>query len=217
MESLLRRLAVIWHALLEGIFPRRCVGCQTEGAVWCAACTATFAPTPPEPFLPKEGSALTGATAFFSYANPSVRQILTGWKYIGDEAYAEVIRTWVKDRSVPPADAIVSIPLHSRRQNARGYNQADIITETIAAQAGIPLIRSLERIRHTAPRARVALEKRGANDLAGVFRVTGPVPARVLLVDDVLTTGATLEAAAQALKDAGAVSVWAVVVARGGA
>ncbi len=214
MESFLRRLAVV---VRDGLFPRHCVGCNGEGAVWCDACASAFQPAPPEPFIPTEGSALAGATAFFSYANPVVRQILTGWKYIGDPAYADVIRTWVAGRSVPAADAVVAVPLHRRRENARGYNQADVIAETMSAASGLPVIRPLVRVRHTAPRARIALEKRGGNDLAGVFKAVGRVPAHVLLVDDVLTTGATLEAAAEALKAAGAVSVWAVVVARGGA
>ncbi len=225
MENLLRRLAVVPRILLDGLFPRRCVACGREGTVWCAECAASFVAPPPEPFVPQEGSALDGATAFFSYANPSVRQILTGWKYIGDEAYAEVIRGWIHPRTgeIPLSArggqggvAVISVPLHRRRENARGYNQADVVAETVATALGIPVLRPLIRARHTPPRARVEHAKRGLHDLQGVFQAAGSVPARVLLADDVLTTGATLEAAAEALKAAGAVSVWAVVVARGG-
>lgn len=113
-------------------------------------------------------------------------------------------------------DAIVPVPLHWRRRLTRGYNQAERIASPLARQLGLPLVSALRRARRTPPQTSLGKSDRLAN-LRQAFRV--PRPGRVrglrlLLVDDVATTGATLDASAAALRQAGAVAVTAVVAAR---
>lgn len=113
-------------------------------------------------------------------------------------------------------DGIVPVPLHWQRRLARGYNQAERIASPLARQLGLPLIPALRRTRRTPPQTSLGKADRLAN-LRQAFRV--PRPGRVqglrlLLVDDVATTGATLDMAAAALKRAGAAGVTAVVAAR---
>ena len=113
-------------------------------------------------------------------------------------------------------DAIVPVPLHWRRRLARGYNQAERIASPLAARLGLPLVPALRRTRRTPPQTSLGKAARLAN-LRQAFRV--PRPGRVrglrlLLVDDVATTGATLDMAAGALRQAGAAGVTAVVAAR---
>ncbi len=115
-------------------------------------------------------------------------------------------------------ELVAPVPLHWRRRLARGYNQAERIARPLAALLGLPYRDLLRRRRLTAPQTGLARAARLANlrqafavRHAGTATVAG---RRVLLVDDVATTGATLEAAAAALKNAGAAGVVAVVAAR---
>jgi ComF family protein len=104
-------------------------------------------------------------------------------------------------------DLIVEVPLHRARHRERGYNQAAVLAECLASRIGVPrLAGALERVRPTPPQARLGPAARRAN-LADAFRVRHPerlAGRNVLIVDDVLTTGATLEACFDALGRAGA-------------
>ena len=117
----------------------------------------------------------------------------------------------------------VPVPLHPRRERARGFNQA----AELARYLDLPVNFALERVRHTVPQVDLPAPRRQGN-VRGAFRLTaGPaglaahkprVPdlskACVLLVDDVTTTGATLDACAQVLRSAGVARVWAITAAR---
>ncbi len=116
------------------------------------------------------------------------------------------------------ADAVTWVPLSSRRRRERGYDQARALAREVARRRGLPLVPLLERVADTPPQARKgAAERREA--MRGLFGVPAraartPVPRRVLLVDDVLTTGATLAACSEALLSGGARDVSALVAAR---
>lgn len=113
-------------------------------------------------------------------------------------------------------DGVVPVPLHWRRRLTRGYNQAERIASPLAGRLGLPLIQALRRARPTPPQTSLGKADRLAN-LRQAFRVPRPGSVRglrLLLVDDVATTGATLDASAAALRQAGAAAVTAVVAAR---
>ena len=113
-------------------------------------------------------------------------------------------------------DRVVPVPLHWRRHLARGYNQAERIARPLAALLGLPFSAALSRGRATPPQSLLGRTQRLAN-LRRAFRVPRPQEVRglhLLLVDDVATTGATLDAAAETLKRAGAAAVTALVAAR---
>jgi len=113
-------------------------------------------------------------------------------------------------------DAVVPVPLHPRRERDRGFNQAECLARRIAPALGIPVRRWLRRIRETAPQARSARSER-MRGLEGAFAARLGIGRgkSVLLVDDVCTTGATLDSCASALVESGVPEVRAVVVARG--
>lgn len=113
-------------------------------------------------------------------------------------------------------DAVVAVPLHWRKRWARGFNQSELLARYIAKRRRIPLLNALRRKRATAVQASLAVAGRRRN-VAGAFivrpgsEITGK---KLLLIDDVMTTGATANACAAALKRAGAKSVSLVTLAR---
>jgi len=113
-------------------------------------------------------------------------------------------------------DIIIPIPLRPKRQRKRGYNQATLLARELAARLERPVVEdALIRTRATAPQVDLNIQERRDN-VRGAFvcRTTGPSGKRVLLVDDVYTTGSTLESAAAALRSVGARSIWAYTLAR---
>jgi ComF family protein len=113
-------------------------------------------------------------------------------------------------------DALVPVPLHPRRRRERGFNQAELLAARLSRVAGIPVRRLIRRSRATPPQAGFDRVERMEN-LRDAFALRRPIPSGgvFLLVDDVSTTGATLDACAAVLREGGASEVFAVVVARG--
>ena len=115
-----------------------------------------------------------------------------------------------------PAELIVPVPLHLDRLRERGYNQAALLARGLSERSGLPIEEeSLVRIKETAPQVALKADERRKN-VRGAFRGQDENlrDRQVLLIDDVCTTGATLEACAEALHEKGARSVWALVLAR---
>ena len=128
------------------------------------------------------------------------------------ERMCEAWNTYCADCQI---DAITYIPLHFTRYFTRGYNQSEILADMLAKRLGIPKIRALRRRRRTSQQARLGLKSRMAN-MAGAFSADekGIAGKRILLVDDVFTTGTTFTAATKALQKAGAAEVYVLSAAR---
>lgn len=112
-------------------------------------------------------------------------------------------------------DLVLPVPLHPERRRTRGFDQAELIARATAREMSLPMRRDLlEKVRHTRPQALLRREQRLAN-MAGAFRVAGTLPgANILLIDDVMTTGATMGDCARACREAGAARVYALTFAR---
>jgi ComF family protein len=112
-------------------------------------------------------------------------------------------------------DGLVPVPLHWSRRLRRGYNQADALARGVARRHRLPLVRGLRRVRATPPQqGDPAARRRNVQDAFAVCAVGRVAGRRLLLVDDVFTTGATLNACARALREAGAAAVGALTLAR---
>ena len=161
---------------------------------------------------------LSGFDEVFSYGSyeGSLRKLIHAYKYGGVQPLAKrfgdlMIRSIPRERRF---DAIVAMPLHWRRRWDRGFNQAALLADEISRRWSVPVLRAVRRARATSPQAGLTNAKRRAN-VRGVFKATRRLDGlRILLVDDVLTTGATAAACARALKRAGASRVAVAAVAR---
>jgi len=206
--------AALVRLFLDAVAPRRCAGCGhvSENPI-CGPCAEQFLGSPaPSP------RRLSGVTAFAAFQfDGAVREVLHRGKFQGDRAALEELARHAAPRlgRAPPPDGLVAVPLGRRRLRQRGYNQAEVVASVLAAAARAPVIRGMVRCRETAPQASRDEGARRAN-IAGAFAWDG-VPLRsasLWLVDDVLTTGATAEAASAVLLEGGARCVSAVVMAR---
>jgi ComF family protein len=151
-----------------------------------------------------------------------VRMALHGLKYAGEQRLAVPLAAAVASRwraAGAGGEILVPVPVHAERARRRGYDQAVLLASEAARLLQLPCVRALERRRNTQPQFDLGRNARRAN-VAGAFAVVGPAQANrvcgrwVVLVDDVVTTGSTLVACAEALYDCGAVAVSAVTVAR---
>ncbi len=215
--------------------PQSCAFCVAPcgSALVCAACRAALprvegaCPTCalPVPAGSRCGACLArpppfaAAYAAFAYAFPLDR-LLQSFKYGGQLAQADFFAEAVAERvarrgpATPWPDALVALPLAPSRQRERGYDQAAEIARRVARIVDIPMARGLRRTRDTAAQAALPWKERAAN-VRGAFAGDPTLAGqRIAIVDDVMTTGATLTAAAQAALRAGARAVEAWAVAR---
>lgn len=220
--------------ILDLVFPARCVGCGASGAFLCPACRLALPPAAPprcarcwRPWRDSGPCAecrlapppFDGLRAAFVYRGVA-QELVRALKYRGTTALAPVMASLMAETARQerlPVDVVVPVPLSGLRRRTRGYNQAEALAGALGGELGLPVRpRALQRRRHTPPQARSADADERRRNVAGAFRVRdGEVAGlRVLLVDDVTTTGATLAACAQALKEAGVPSVWGLAFAR---
>jgi ComF family protein len=165
----------------------------------------------------------TGTRGFdFAYCfgayEGTLRELIHLFKYRGMKPLAGPLSAYLSG-ALPRDqrfDVVVPMPLHWRRRWRRGFNQAELLARRVARSCGIPLKNAVRRIRSTETQAGLSNAKRRDN-VAGAFRLKNPraVQGRhVLLIDDVMTTGATASACALALKRGGAASVTLLALAR---
>jgi ComF family protein len=206
----LARALVTW--LGDALAPPACAACDAglnRRSVLCATCADAVVAAGP-----------SGVVAFALYGGP-IAVALRRLKYDDRPDLAgplgHLLRRAARGAGLR-ADVVVPVPLHPARLAERGYNQAALLAAAAARELDAPLeARALVRTRHTSQQARLDRAGRLQN-VAGAFAArrggAGVRGKRVVLVDDVATTGATLEACRAALLDAGAVSVTALCVAR---
>jgi len=217
MKTLLPAISALAHAattaLFDALSPPACAACDQptpSRQVFCASCAATIV---------RDEYRADGMIAFARFGG-AVAMALKRFKYEERADLARplghLLRRAVVDADVH-ADVVVPVPLHPRRLAERGYNQSALLARAVAEQLEVPFApRALERRRQTAQQARLGRAERLVNMVEAFdVRDKRAVQSRiVLLVDDVLTTGATLLACREALERAGAADVKSLCLAR---
>ena len=213
--------------MLELLFPGRCAACGSGSWPLCGLCAASIPViTPPlcarcgrpaEEPTPRCNDCppppIDLARAPFLYDGPLARTVRAlkfgGWRALAQPLAAAMAQAAGRLE----AECITWVPLSRKRRIARGYDQAEVLARELSRHLGVPAEGLLRRIRETPSQAsRSGRERRKA--LRGAFAPDGTAPRSVLLVDDVLTTGATAASCATALRSAGAARVALVIAAR---
>jgi ComF family protein len=218
MRVALRYLGVVVEAALAFAAPARCAACDQSAPtadLFCASCRGLWSARS-EPHL-VDGILLRVASPYRSPLSDAIRR----FKYSGRPDLARglgaLLEPSAAELGVGPGVLVVPVPLHPRRLAERGYNQAALLAAHVARRAGARYApRALARQRFTTPQVGKARLDRATN-VAEAFdarRPEGLRGARVVLVDDVVTTGATLSACAAALAASGADLRGAVALAR---
>ncbi len=215
------------------VFPPTCAGCGAVGAAWCAACQHNTTVIH-EPFCSRCGlplspgrtcpdcskqSPLFDAARSYAVFDGPFREAIHQLKYHGNAFLGEALAFPAKEMLEAqqwPLTLVVPVPLAENRMRTRGYNQAAFISLPIALFLNLPhRPDALRRVRETQSQVGLSIVDRHAN-MAGAFRADPRQVAgqNVLLIDDVMTTGATTNAAAEALKQAQAVGVYIFTLGR---
>jgi ComF family protein len=231
-----QRLLESLEPIYDLFYPPRCVSCQADTAYFCANCKAELSYIKP-PVCNKCGYPIAKqnsfchqcqtnplnylnairSAAFFDYG--ALKTAIHQFKYQGITIlyrdFAPMLADCYSDHQLN-SDVIVPVPLHKSRYKERGYNQAALLAQGLSKLIGLPVNRkALVRHRITKTQMTLKAEERKINvSNAFVCQSTALKGKKILLIDDVCTTGATLDACAQALKQANARAVYGLTLAR---
>ncbi len=205
------------------LFPKFCVNCLEEGVWLCEKCLDVIVKTEKLSSEKQNLAAphLDGVTALFHYGDKNISKLIGMLKYnslleLRDD-FKKIIL--VTDFDLPYKDfVLIPVPLHPRRQRERGFNQAEVIAEGFSEKLNFKINNDLHRSTYTNQQAKLSAVDRKVNlNSAFIFESKeGYIPEKVLLVDDVFTTGATMSECAKVLKDKGVKIVWGLALAHGG-
>lgn len=220
------------------IFPKKCISCRRFGSYLCPDCFARL------DFNIALICAVCGRQAVSGITHPVCRgrydidgvfasivyrgvakKLVYQFKFqpyltdlrhvVADLFYEGLIQQELFYKIPQEKTILVPIPLHSKRLRSRGYNQAEILAVDLSKRLGLPVKNILTRMRQTTSQVGKTQKERREN-IKGVFQLKGTVEGKaVLLVDDVLTSGATMNEAAKTLKRAGVKEVWGLALAHG--
>lgn len=225
-----------YNYILDFIFPRECVGCGIEGWWICPECQKEIIALK-SPYCPnckklnqdgrfcrncREKYKLKGIIIAGHYKFGPLREAIHSYKYNGifalEKYFQPLIMARLKNNLPPGEKIIIPVPLHYKKETERGFNQAERLAKIIATEFKLPLeTKILVRTKETDSQMSLKKKERREN-IAHAFKIIDQEKIKnkiVLLVDDVATTGLTLNEAAKVLLGAGAKAVWGVVIAQG--
>lgn len=207
--------------LIEYLFPPHCAGCKKTGYELCQECTEhvrnSFPRTLPHIYVG------------FSYQDLIVKRTLKALKFKKRKKLAEIIGELLYERTIEDISdqhafslkkeiLLIPIPLSKKRFNERGFNQSELIARSFASRDPLFILqtRILIRTRHTKPQSSIHLKRERLENIQGVFSISNKIPLKgktIILIDDIVTTGATMKEAEKTLKSKGARKVFLLAVA----
>lgn len=209
--------------LLDLFFPNFCLGCNRFDTLLCCNCyqKIQFLSLPVQ--LEIEPCYLDQVITMARYEK-IVKKLIIKLKYQSLKKVGQLLGKMVVETTIfPQAELITAIPLSRKRLWQRGFNQAEVIARQISQQTGIKYLPLLIRTKHTSPQAKIKNKNKRLNHLRDCFKLNPQLNLNInkiksqsiLLVDDVITTGSTLNTAAKTLKSVGFKKVHALTIAHG--
>lgn len=198
--------------LLDLLYPRKCPFCgrvlERGETGWCARCPEELPWTEPG-----DGKTVEGCDACLSplWYRDGVRKGVRRYKFGGGKSHAalfgQLMAQCLQDRGTGRVDLITWAPLHPQRKQERGYDQAELLARRVGELCGLPVESTLEKVRSTAVQSQAGKDEARRANVQGAYRALAGLDLtgkRVVLIDDVATSGATLSQCAAALRRAGA-------------
>lgn len=225
-------------SFIDYIFPKRCVGCKKFGEYLCSLCFAKIS------FAQKYFCGVCSCASYNGLTHPKceskysvdgifpilnyhglLKKILYQYKYnphlrdlteiLGDFLYEGFIQNEILMKEMQNQECVfTAVPLHSKRQKTRGYNQSELLAEFVSKKLGIKCLRVMIRNKNTTPQFKLPKSERHEN-IKGAFEMVKKDSVKgltVLLIDDITTTGATLLECANVLKRNGAQKVYGIAL-----
>ena len=230
---MLPQIIALKRVALDLFFPPRCIGCEREGKYICDSCCEKLPLISPpvcticgRPLTDRnscpgciEGPvAIDGIRAPFLF-HGIIREAIHEFKYRNLKSVAPLLAGFLQDYLLEnpiPGDVLVPVPIHRKRHRERGYNQSSLISRELSRKNGLPVIEDcLIRRINTPPQIRTTSASDRRKNIADAFTcINDTLEGRhVILVDDVSTSGATLNTCAEVIKSSGAAGVWGLTIA----
>lgn len=215
--------------IFDLLFPIYCLGCGQEGEFICSACFKEIPLNREQPLISQK-SALAGLIVASDYDYPLVKQAIHRYKYdfvkdlaepLGQLMIKKLIRVQSWPGLNPNENLLVPVPLHKKRLRWRGFNQAELLAQAISQEIKIPLINNLlVRTKYSLPQVQIRSSSERKANIKQAFQLSqNQAPdiknKTIILIDDICTTGATLEECALTLQPLKPKEIWGLVVARG--
>ncbi|MBU0578881.1 ComF family protein [Patescibacteria group bacterium] len=199
------------------IFPKFCVNCNKFNTLLCEKCfeKINFYPFPLKPEI--DECCLENIIVMAEYES-IVKKLITTLKYQGIKNIGQTLARMIYyTTNFPRVDMITSVPLHKKRQRQRGFNQATEIALELSKITKIPFTKLLKRTKHSHPQAKISDKNKRLTHLKNTFIINQKILnlKSVLIIDDVTTTGTTLNECAQILKQVGVKKIYGLTVAHG--
>lgn len=210
----------LYYWLMDVLFPPKCILCRQllskEETDLCNSCRVEA----PAYSLSKTKPQFLDSFAAVWYYEGSVRGSLLRFKFRGARSYADaygkLVAMKLQETTEEEFDLLTWIPVSPLRKLRRGYDQVELIARSAGRELGMEPIPTLKKIRHNRPQSGISDGAKRRANVLGVYRVVDPglvAGKRIVLLDDILTTGATMSEAARVLKTAGAKEVHCAAVA----
>jgi competence protein ComFC len=218
-------MAIVLSQLINFIFPKRCLGCKQSGSYLCQRCIGNIAQAEPLD--------VSNAMACYHYHDPLIKRALQMLKYKQQFSIAGDLAQSIYDRLLEELSesdtflhrtepfVLVPVPLSRERRHTRGYNQAEVLAQELKKLS--PELfeinsKALKKIKDTPSQVSVRDRAKRLENLRGAFQLTSPADIKnrvVIVIDDVITTGATITEVTKVLKEGAPRMVYALSVAHG--
>jgi len=221
IETFLVELKKFLNYLLDFIFPKFCLGCRSEGNWCCQKCLDELQLLPPDPTpWPRQENNFAACYVCLDYQNQLIEKIIKHYKYKYLENLAdylvEILAKQFYNLNLNDNFILSNVPLHKAKKKQRGFDQTEILAKKLAIKLNYRYQALLIRSKKTKTQAKLSKTAREKN-LVNAFSPINPdlkISCPVLLIDDIATTGATLNSAAKVIKKLGAEKVICLVLAK---